>query len=65
MADSDFERILAADKFAERVKEEFYRNRGHDIDGTIERDWMLAIKKVVTNHECPDCKYSILKGHQS
>lgn len=62
---SDIENHSEVQKFVDRVHREFYEGREHSIDGTIERDFKKAIAKVFANHECPDCKYSILKGHQS
>ncbi len=54
----------AAEIFVNKVETEFMAKRQYEMDGQIRADWLAAIKKVFTEYECPDCKYSIVKGHQ-
>lgn len=55
---------VAAD-FAEKVKQEALKCNDYEFNGHVELMWMDAIKKVITEHQCPDCLYSIEKEHRS
>ena len=56
---------VRVEKFIADVRAEFYKHRAHMIDGRIEADFLEAIRKTLIKYECPDCMYSIEKGHQT
>jgi hypothetical protein len=51
--------------FADKVWDEMRSHQQYENDARIDAAWVEAIKTVYRAHECPDCKYSVEKGHQS
>ena len=47
------------------VREEMLSHIEYENDGRVDAAWMDAIRKIFREYECPDCKFSVTKGHQS